>query len=65
MNGHGVHEKTLAELKSGFAYDQIPTPDWQANTAWQKLNLNVPLGLTPCAFLVSKLSAIPCWASDP
>lgn len=39
MNGHGVHEKTLAELKSGFAYDQIPTRDWQANTAWQKLNL--------------------------
>lgn len=39
MNGHGVHEKTLAELKTGFAYDQIPTRDWQANTAWQKLNL--------------------------
>ena len=39
INGHGVHEKTLAELKSGFAYDQIPTRDWQANTAWQKLNL--------------------------
>ena len=39
MNGHGVHEKTLAELKSGFAYDQIPTRDERANTAWQKLNL--------------------------
>jgi len=39
MNGHGVHEKTLAELKSGFAYDQIPTRDFHANTAWQKLNL--------------------------
>lgn len=39
MNGHGVHEKTLAELKSGFAYDQIPTRDLRANTAWQKLNL--------------------------
>jgi hypothetical protein len=38
-NGHGVHEKTLAELKSGFAYDEIPTRDWWANTAWQKLNL--------------------------
>ena len=38
MNGHGVHEKTLAELKSGFAYDQIPTRDLRANTAWQKVN---------------------------
>ena len=48
MNGHGVHEKTLAELKSGFAYDEIPTRDWQANTAWQKLNLlahNINVGL--------------------
>jgi hypothetical protein len=47
MNGHGVHEKTLAELKSGFAYDQIPTRDLRANTAWQKLNLlahNVNVG---------------------
>jgi hypothetical protein len=25
MNGHGVHEETLADLKSGFAYGQIPT----------------------------------------
>jgi hypothetical protein len=39
INGHGVHEKTLAELKSGFAYDQIPTRDERANNAWQKLNL--------------------------
>lgn len=48
MNGHGVHEKTLAELKSGFAYDQIPTRDLRANTAWQKLNLlahNINVGL--------------------
>jgi hypothetical protein len=48
INGHGVHEKTLAELKSGFAYDQIPTRDIQANTAWQKLNLlahNINVGL--------------------
>ena len=48
INGHGVHEKTLAELKSGFADDQIPTRDLQANTAWQKLNLlahNINVGL--------------------
>ncbi|MES1204855.1 MAG: IS1380 family transposase [Pseudomonadota bacterium] len=48
INGHGVHEKTLAELKSGFAYDQIPTRDLRANTAWQKLNLlahNINVGL--------------------
>lgn len=39
MNGHGVQEKTTAELKSGLAYADIPTPDLFANTAWQKLNI--------------------------
>jgi hypothetical protein len=37
QNGHGVHEKTLAELKSGYAYDCLPTNHFGANTAWQKL----------------------------
>ena len=36
MNGHGVHEKTLAELKSGFTYDQIPTRDWHARAVAMK-----------------------------
>lgn len=39
INGHGVQEKTTAELKSGLAYADIPTPDLFANTAWQKLNI--------------------------
>ncbi len=39
MNGHGVQEKINAELKSGLAYDAIPTNSYRANTAWQKLNI--------------------------
>lgn len=39
INGHGVQEKTTAELKSGLGYADIPTPDFFANTAWQKLNV--------------------------
>jgi hypothetical protein len=27
INGHGVQEKTTAELKSGLAYGDIPTAD--------------------------------------
>jgi hypothetical protein len=29
MNDHSVHEKTLAELKSGFAGAQVPTRDYR------------------------------------
>jgi len=39
MNGHSVQEKIIGELKSGFAYDVIPTNTYRANTAWQKLNI--------------------------
>ena len=39
MNGRGVQEKTFSELKSGYAYDCIPTNHYGANTAWQKLNI--------------------------
>lgn len=39
MNGRGVQEKTISELKSGYAYDCIPTNHYGANTAWQKLNI--------------------------
>ena len=39
MNGRGVQEKIFAELKSGYAYDCVPTNDYRANTAWQKLNI--------------------------
>jgi hypothetical protein len=38
-NGRGAQEKIIAELKSGFAFDCIPTLRYAANTAWQKLNV--------------------------
>lgn len=37
--GRGVQEKTIGELKSGFAFASIPSKTYRANTAWQKLNL--------------------------
>ncbi|HEX5093940.1 MAG TPA: IS1380 family transposase, partial [Burkholderiales bacterium] len=37
--GRGVQEKTIGELKSGFAFGSIPTHSYAANTAWQKLNI--------------------------
>jgi hypothetical protein len=37
--GRGVQEKTLAELKSGYAFASIPTLTYSANAAWQKLNI--------------------------
>jgi len=39
MNGRGYHEKTYAELRSGYAYGYTPTNKYAANTAWQKLNV--------------------------
>ena len=38
-NGRSTHEKTYAELKSGYAFESIPTNHYGANTAWQKLNI--------------------------
>ena len=37
--GRGVQEKTIGELKSGYAFGSIPTQTYSANTAWQKLNI--------------------------
>lgn len=37
--GRGVQEKTIGELKSGFAFASIPSKTYRANTAWQKLNI--------------------------
>lgn len=37
--GRGVQEKTIGELKSGYAFASIPTQTYRANTAWQKLNI--------------------------
>lgn len=39
MNGRGAQEKIIGELKSGFAFDCIPTNSYRANTAWQKFNI--------------------------
>lgn len=38
-NGRGVQEKVIGELKSGYAFGDIPTNKYAANTAWQKLNI--------------------------
>ncbi len=39
QSGRGAQEKTIGELKSGFAFGSIPTNRYSANTAWQKLNI--------------------------
>ena len=35
MGGRGAHEKALAEVKSGFAFDTIPGRSYAANSTWQ------------------------------
>jgi hypothetical protein len=37
MCGRGHHEKTIGELKSGLAFDCIPTDQYLANSVWQQL----------------------------
>jgi len=37
MAGRGTHEKAYGELKSGFAFDCVPTRNYGANSAWQIL----------------------------
>ena len=39
MAGRGAQEKTLAELKSEFALDTVPTNHYGANSAWQQLSI--------------------------
>jgi hypothetical protein len=39
MAGHGVQEKTFAELKDGLAFDTVPTNHYGANSAWQVLSV--------------------------
>ena len=39
MCGRGTHEKVYGELKSGFAFDCIPTQSFEANSAWQVLSV--------------------------
>jgi hypothetical protein len=35
MAGRGAHEKAIAELKTGLAFDTIPTQNYAANSTWQ------------------------------
>jgi hypothetical protein len=39
LNGRGTHEKAYGELKSGFAFDSVPTHHYGANSAWQALSV--------------------------
>lgn len=39
MCGRGTHEKTYAELKTGFAFATVPTYNYQANSAWQVFSI--------------------------
>jgi hypothetical protein len=39
MCGRGIHEKVYGELKSGFAFDCVPTMKYAANSAWQMLSV--------------------------
>jgi hypothetical protein len=39
MCGRGAHEKAYAELKSGFAFDCVPTMKYAANSLWQLLSV--------------------------
>jgi hypothetical protein len=38
MAGRGAQEKTIEELKNGFAFDSVPTNHYGANSAWQQLS---------------------------
>jgi hypothetical protein len=37
MAGRGAHEKTIAQLKSGLAFQTVPTFAYAAYSAWQQL----------------------------
>jgi hypothetical protein len=39
MSGRGTHEKVYGELKSGFAFDSVPSLKQHANSAWQVLSV--------------------------
>jgi len=38
MCGRGAQEKAIAELKSGFSFDTVPTADYAANSVWQQVS---------------------------
>ena len=37
MAGRGCHEKVLGELKTGYAFNTVPTQNYAANSTWQIL----------------------------
>lgn len=39
MCGRGAHEKAYAELRSGFAFDCVPTMKYAANSLWQLISV--------------------------
>jgi len=39
MAGRGTHEKVLAQLKNGYAFDTVPTRNFAANSTWQILSV--------------------------
>src|SRR5436309_862433 len=39
MAGRGTHEKVLAQLKHGYAFETIPTRNFAANSTWQILSV--------------------------
>jgi hypothetical protein len=39
LAGRGTHEKVIGQLKTGFAFDAIPTMSYAANSAWQVLSV--------------------------
>jgi len=39
LAGRGTHEKVTGQLKTGFAFDAIPTLDYAANSTWQILSV--------------------------
>jgi hypothetical protein len=39
MAGRGMHEKILAEIKTGYAFATIPTLNYAANSTWQILSV--------------------------
>jgi len=39
MCGRGAQEKAIAELKSGFSFDTVPTADYAANSVWQQVSM--------------------------
>lgn len=38
LAGRGAHEKALAEIKNGYAFDSVPTQTYAGNSTWQILS---------------------------